>query len=156
VVESGCSSLPERLPEPRKMCQLRVEVHSHPSWWEQSAKLSSLCYDRHLAVDKLPCLFVELNVIELLTRNTVWNEATWARTDNRAYPNTGRAMAQVVSRRPLTAEARVRARVNPCGICGGQSGTGTGSSPSSTVFPCQHHSTIVLHTHHRDYEQYVG
>jgi hypothetical protein len=34
-------------------------------------------------------------------------------------------MAQVVSRRPLTAEARVRARVNPCGICGGQSGTGT-------------------------------
>jgi hypothetical protein len=29
-------------------------------------------------------------------------------------------MAQAVSRRPLTAEARVRARVNPCGICGGQ------------------------------------
>jgi hypothetical protein len=35
-------------------------------------------------------------------------------------------MAQVVSRRPLTAEARVRARVNPCGICGGKGGTGTG------------------------------
>jgi hypothetical protein len=34
----------------------------------------------------------------------------------------GRAMVQVVSRRPLTAETRVRARVNPCGICGGQSG----------------------------------
>jgi hypothetical protein len=32
----------------------------------------------------------------------------------------GRAMAQAVSRRPLTAEARVRARVNPCGICGGK------------------------------------
>ena len=29
-----------------------------------------------------------------------------------------RAMAQVVSRRPLTAEARVRSRANPCGICG--------------------------------------
>jgi hypothetical protein len=43
----------------------------------------------------------------------------------------GRAMAQVVSRRPLTAEARVRSRVNPRGICGGQSGTGTGFSPSS-------------------------
>jgi hypothetical protein len=40
-------------------------------------------------------------------------------------------MAQVVSRRPLTAEARV----SPCGICGGQSGTATGLSPSSSVSP---------------------
>jgi hypothetical protein len=47
----------------------------------------------------------------------------------------GRAMAQAVSRRPLIAEARVRARVNPCGICGGQSGTGTGFSTSSSVSP---------------------
>jgi hypothetical protein len=47
-------------------------------------------------------------------------------------------MAQVVSRRPLTAEARVRARVNPCGICGGQSGTATDFSPSSSVLPCQY------------------
>jgi hypothetical protein len=28
-------------------------------------------------------------------------------------------MAQAVSRRPLTAEDRVHARVIPCGICGG-------------------------------------
>jgi hypothetical protein len=41
----------------------------------------------------------------------------------------------VVSRRPVTAEARVRAWVNPGS---GQSGTGTGFSPSSTVFPCQY------------------
>jgi hypothetical protein len=33
-------------------------------------------------------------------------------------------MAQAVSRLPLTAEARVRVRFNPCGIYGGQSGTG--------------------------------
>jgi hypothetical protein len=56
-------------------------------------------------------------------------------------------MAQVVSRRPLTAEARIRALVNPCGICGGQSGTGTGFSPSSSVFPYHYHSTVALKTH---------
>jgi hypothetical protein len=47
--------------------------------------------------------------------------------------NNGRAIAKAVSRQPLTAEARVRARVSPCGICGGQSGTGTGFSLSSSV-----------------------
>jgi hypothetical protein len=50
-------------------------------------------------------------------------------------------MAQAVSRRPLTAEARVQSRVSPCGICGGQNGTGTDFSPSNSVFPCQFHST---------------
>jgi hypothetical protein len=35
-------------------------------------------------------------------------------------------MAQAVSRRPVTAEARVRSQVSPHGIFGGQSGTGTG------------------------------
>jgi hypothetical protein len=44
-------------------------------------------------------------------------------------------MAQVVSRRLLTAEARVRSRVNPYGICGGQSGTGTGFSLEFFGFP---------------------
>jgi hypothetical protein len=68
-------------------------------------------------------------------------------------------MAQAVSRRPLTAEARVRSRISPFGICGGQSGTGTGFSPPSTsVFPCQFHSTGAPllgkmkktdHLHHR-------
>jgi hypothetical protein len=47
-------------------------------------------------------------------------------------------MAQAVSRRPLNAEARVRARINPCEICGGQSGTGAGFSPTSSVLRCQH------------------
>ena len=48
--------------------------------------------------------------------------------------HSGRAMAQAVSSRPHTAEARVRSRVSPCGICGGQSGTVTGFSPSTSVF----------------------
>ena len=55
----------------------------------------------------------------------------------------GSAMAQAVSRRPLTAEARLRSRVGPCGICGGQSGTGTGFSTSTPVFPCQFPSTAA-------------
>jgi hypothetical protein len=46
--------------------------------------------------------------------------------------------------RRLLAEARVRSRVSPCGICGRQSGTGTGFSPSTLVFPCQFHSTGAL------------
>jgi hypothetical protein len=53
----------------------------------------------------------------------------------------GRAMAQAVSLRPPTAEAQVRSWVSPCGICDGQSCTGTGFSPSTSVFPCQFHST---------------
>jgi hypothetical protein len=47
-------------------------------------------------------------------------------------------MAQAVSRRPVTSEVRVRTRVSLCRICGGQSGLGTGVSPSSSVFPCQY------------------
>jgi hypothetical protein len=38
----------------------------------------------------------------------------------------GRGIAQAVSRRLLTAAARVRAQVRSCGICCGQSGTGVG------------------------------
>jgi hypothetical protein len=44
-------------------------------------------------------------------------------------------MAQTVRRRPLAAEARV----DPCGIYGGRSGTGAGFSPSTSVFPCRFH-----------------
>jgi hypothetical protein len=44
-------------------------------------------------------------------------------------------MAQAISRRPLTAEARVRYWVRPGGICCGQIGTGTGFSPEYFGFP---------------------
>jgi hypothetical protein len=58
----------------------------------------------------------------------------------------GRVIAQEVSRRPLTAEGRVRVRVNPCAICGGQNGTETGFSPSYSFLPCLLHSTVALQT----------
>jgi hypothetical protein len=57
-------------------------------------------------------------------------------------------MAQPVSRRrPVTVQARIRTRVSLSGICGGQSGTGTGFSPSYSVFPCQYHSTVAFNAH---------
>jgi hypothetical protein len=55
----------------------------------------------------------------------------------------GRAMAQVVSRWPLTVDVRV----SPHGICGGQSSTGTVFSLSPLVFPSQYNSTMALHPH---------
>jgi hypothetical protein len=58
-------------------------------------------------------------------------------------------MAHVISRRPLTAEALVRTRVNPCGICGGQSGTGIGFSPSSSA-------PLPISYHRRSPNSYVG
>jgi hypothetical protein len=57
------------------------------------------------------------------------------------------ALVQVVSRRPLTAEARVRPRLNPCGICDGQSGNGTFLS-EFFGFPLSiYNSTVALQTH---------
>jgi hypothetical protein len=49
-------------------------------------------------------------------------------------------MAQAVSRWPLTAETWIRAPVSSRRICGGQIGTGTGFSMSSSI------STIALYS----------
>ena len=50
-------------------------------------------------------------------------------------------VAQAVSGRPLTAVARVPSHNSPCDVFIGQTGTGTGLSLSTSVFPCQHRST---------------
>jgi hypothetical protein len=56
-------------------------------------------------------------------------------------------VAQGLSRRCLNAQARVRDHVSTYEVCDEQSGTGIGFCPSYSVFPCQYHSTMDLHTH---------
>jgi hypothetical protein len=63
-------------------------------------------------------------------------------------------VAQAVSRRPLTAEARVRFQASQCEMCGGQSVTATGFSPSTSVFPCQYDSTNAPYSSSSTYCSY--
>jgi len=53
----------------------------------------------------------------------------------------GLSVVQAVSRRPLTAEARVLSQASFCEIFGGQRGLGIDYSPRTSVLPCQYHST---------------
>jgi hypothetical protein len=61
----------------------------------------------------------------------------------------GRAMAQAVRHRPLTAEDWIRARINPCGFYGGQSGSGIVFPPIFSVSPVNiiplWHSILIYH-----------
>jgi hypothetical protein len=107
------------------------------------------------------CLSVKCSVFQRETKvSAQYGESSALK--NLKAENKG-TIAQAVSRRPLTAEARVRSWVSPCGIygwhsgtgtgarvrswvsqcgiCGGHRGTWTGFSPSTSVFPCQFHST---------------
>jgi hypothetical protein len=55
-------------------------------------------------------------------------------------------MAQAVSHQPLTAESQVCARVNACGICGGQRGIGQVFS-EYFGFPCKYIIPPLLNIH---------
>jgi hypothetical protein len=116
----------------------------HGETWHTTTKEASIDWNRSsmklfytkLLVDFfMPCAFGVM-----VTR--FWNKEINTELINNLL---GHAMAQAVSRQPLITEARVRAAIGPCGICGGQNGTGTGFSPSSSVFPCQYYSTVALH-----------
>jgi hypothetical protein len=53
-------------------------------------------------------------------------------------PRISCVMAQAVSRRPLTAEAWIRTQVR----------SGTGFSPSYSLFICHYHSTVSVYSYH--------
>jgi hypothetical protein len=78
---------------------------------------------------------------------TYWSQVLLMSMGVRICILTGRAIAQKVSRRTLTAEDRIRSCVSPFGICGARSGVGTDFSQSSLAFRFQCHSTVTLHTH---------
>ena len=50
---------------------------------------------------------------------------------------------QVTSR--FTAEVPILSQPSQCEICGGSNGTGTGFSPSASLFLSVYHSTSILH-----------
>ena len=73
---------------------------------------------------------------------TVWCEMELCILCRRTAGRDISRVAQAVRPRLLTTETAFRCEVRPCGICGAPSGTGTGFSPTTSIFPCQYHSTI--------------
>ena len=68
-----------------------------------------------------------------------------------------RVMTQTVSHQSLATDFQVQSQASPCGICGGQSGIGTGFYSGTLVLPCQNYckkcsiliyqSSRTLYTH---------
>jgi len=54
-------------------------------------------------------------------------------------------MVQAVSRRLLILAAWALSQASRCGVCGAQSVSGTGFSPSTSFSSCQHHCTNSLY-----------
>jgi hypothetical protein len=71
-------------------------------------------------------LMTSFNLIQRKYHNYHTEKDTLRKIKRHSTGSTGRAIAQVVSRRISTTVARVRARFCTCGICGGQSGSEAG------------------------------
>jgi hypothetical protein len=55
----------------------------------------------------------------------------------------GHVVAQAVSLYARITEVWVRSQADPCRVCGEQSGSGTGFSMNTSVFPSKRHSTVA-------------
>jgi hypothetical protein len=67
------------------------------------------------------------------------------RQDTVSLPHYSRVMAQAVSRRLYTTETRVCSWASKCGICCGQSNTGTGFQTSFPLFLPFHQCSMLIH-----------
>ena len=56
------------------------------------------------------------------------------------------ALVWAVNCWPVTTEGWVQSQASQDGICSVRSGTGTGLSPSTSVVPCQYHSTTASYS----------
>jgi hypothetical protein len=73
--------------------------------------------------------------------------ALYSRGKDPRYSLDGRAMAQAVSRRPLTASPGFTPGTIHVGFVVDKVALGQFFLRLLRVFPCQYHSTVVLHTH---------
>lgn len=62
--------------------------------------------------------------------------------------------ASAVSRSHLTAEDLLQSLASPCKICGGKSGIGAVSSPRTSSFAYQYHSSSVTYLRSSSYYSY--
>ena len=60
-------------------------------------------------------------------------------------------MVQAVGHWSVTADARFQSHASPCRICGGQSDTGLGVSPSTPAYPYQYNFSMLIDSHVTDF-----
>ena len=62
---------------------------------------------------------------------------------------------EIMDRAPLITVVLVQSQALPCGVCGGQIGTGTRFSLSTSVIPCQYQPFSVPYSflHHRNWQR---
>jgi hypothetical protein len=123
-------------PPPRERLRLTLKTDDALRHrWAVPGGSQQLTYDLLRDDDRLPKLWMELGFV-VSSCNYASNMIK------------GRYMAQAVSCRPLTAKVRVQSQAILYGVYGGKSGTGTGISPRSPVFPLSmsfHQSSKLIH-----------